>query len=96
MFPNFEEEAPLERKITHERIALADPTSQLCTDFMSAELGEEGKDSYSILWGPFDQWLAQKAEEVGADCIFGIAVDVLLKDDAGAVMGIRAGEVCKA
>lgn len=92
VFPNFEEEAPLERKITHERIALADPTSQLCTDFMSAELGEEGKDSYSILRGPFDQWLAQKAEEVGADCIFGIAVDVLLKDDAGAVMGIRAGE----
>ena len=33
-----------------------------------------------------------RSEEVGADCIFSIAINVLLKDDAGAVMGIRAGE----
>lgn len=92
VFLHFEEEAPLERKITHERIALATSSSQMCIDFTSAELGEEGKDSYSVLRGPFDAWLAEKVEEAGADCIFGIAVEALLKDETGVVVGIRAGE----
>ena len=60
MFPDFESEAPLERKITHERIALMDPASQTAVDFTSPELAEEGKDSYSVLRAPFDQWLASK------------------------------------
>ena len=49
VFPDFESEAPLERKITHERIALMDPASQTAVDFTSPELAEEGKDSYSVL-----------------------------------------------
>ena len=61
VFPDFESEAPVERKITHERIAMMDPSSQMTVDFTSSELGEEGKDSYSVLRGPFDQWLAEKA-----------------------------------
>ena len=92
VFPDFESEAPLERKITHERIALMDPGSQLAVDFTSAELAEEGKDSYSILRGPFDQWLASKAEEAGAEYICGIAVEELVKDAGGRVVGVRAGE----
>lgn len=52
VFPDFESEAPVERKITHERIALMDPSSQMTVDFTSSELGEEGKDSYSVLRGP--------------------------------------------
>mgnify|MGYP002596969681 CR=1 FL=1 len=92
VFPDFESEAPLERKITHERIALMDPASQTAVDFTSPELAEEGKDSYSVLRAPFDQWLASKAEDAGAEYICGIAVEELLKDEAGKVVGIRAGE----
>lgn len=92
VFPNFEEEAPLERKITHERIALMDPTSNMTIDFTSPELAREGADSYSVLRGPFDQWLASKAEDAGAEYIYGIAVEELIKDDAGRVTGVRAGE----
>lgn len=92
VFPNFEEEAPLERKITHERMALMDPKSNLTIDFMSDVLAEEGKDSYSVLRGPFDQWLAEKAEEAGAEYICGIAVEELIKDETGRVVGVRAGE----
>ena len=51
-----------------------------------------GADSYSVLRGPFDQWLASKAEEAGAEYICGIAVEELLKDGSGRVTGIRAGE----
>ena len=92
VFPNFEEEAPLERKITHERMAFMDPAAQMAIDFTSPELALEGKDSYSVLRAPFDQWLASKAEDAGAEYICGIAVEELIKDDAGRVVGVRAGE----
>ena len=92
VFPDFESEAPVERKITHERIAMMDPKSQMTVDFTSSELGEEGKDSYSVLRGPFDQWLAEKAEEAGAEYICGIAVEELIKDGSGRVTGVRAGD----
>ena len=92
VFPDFEREAPLERKITHERMAFMDPASQLAIDFTSPELAEEGRDSYSVLRAPFDQWLAEKAEEAGAEYICGIAVEELLKDGSGKVCGVRAGE----
>ena len=92
VFPDFESEAPLERKITHERIAMLDPASGTTVDFTSPELAEEGKDSYSVLRGPFDQWLAEKAEGAGAEYICGIAVEDLIKDESGRVAGVRAGE----
>ena len=92
VFPDFESEAPLERKITHERIAMLNSDSEMTIDFTSPVLAEEGKDSYSVLRGPFDQWLAEKAEDAGAEYICGIAVEELLKDESGKVVGIRAGE----
>ncbi len=92
VFPDFEQEAPLERKITHERIALMDHESAMSIDFTSPELAVEGADSYSVLRGPFDQWLAEKAEEAGAEAIYGIPVEELIKDESGRVVGVRAGE----
>ena len=92
VFPDFAEEAPLERKITHERIAMMDPARNLTLDFTSPELARTGADSYSVLRGPFDQWLAEKAEGAGAEYICGIPVEELVKDETGRVIGIRAGE----
>ena len=92
VFPDFEQEAPLERKITHERIALMDHESAMTIDFTSPELAREGADSYSVLRGPFDQWLAEKAEEAGVEAIYGIPVEELVKDESGRVIGVRAGE----
>lgn len=92
VFPNFEEEAPLERRITHERISLMSDDANFTIDFSSKAMKQEGRDSYSVLRGPFDQWLAGKAEEAGAEFIYGIAVESLVKDDAGKVCGVRAGE----
>ena len=92
VFPDFEQEAPLERKITHERIALMDHESAMTIDFTSPELARAGADSYSVLRGPFDQWLAEKAEEAGVEAIYGIPVEELIKDESGRVIGVRAGE----
>lgn len=91
VFPDFEEEAPLERKITHERISLMAPDSAFTVDFSSEDMLVSGQDSYSVLRGPFDQWLASKAEDEGVEAIYGIAVEELLKDEKGKIIGISAG-----
>ena len=83
---------PFERKIAHERIALLDPTSNMTIGFSSDELVEDECASYAVLRSTFDQWLAELAEAAGAEYIFGIGVEQLLKDDTGAVIGVSAGE----
>ncbi len=92
VFPDFEQEAPLERKVTHERISLMTGDSNFTIDFSSNDMLVAGQDSYTVLRAPFDQWLAEKAEEAGAETIFGIPVEELVKDDAGKIIGVRAGE----
>ena len=86
------EDIPFQRKITHERIALMDPTSNLTLDFTSKELAEPGNDSYSILRAPFDAWLAELCEQAGCEIIAGIGVEDLVKDESGTVIGVKAGE----
>lgn len=83
---------PFERKIAHERIAFLGERSGTTVDFTSDELLEQGRESYSVLRSPFDQWLAELAEGAGADYITGIPVEELVKDESGAVIGVRAGE----
>lgn len=91
VFPDFEEEAPLERKIIHERISMISPDSNFTVDFTSEAMRESKSDSYSVLRGPFDQWLAEKAEAAGAEFIYGISVESLVKED-NRIIGVKAGE----
>ena len=90
VFPDFEESAPLQRRITHEKLSLAAPDALFTMDFTAEDLRESGKDSYAVLRGPFDQWLAERAEEAGAEFIYGIAVEDLIVRD-GRVCGVVAG-----
>ncbi len=92
VFPDFRDEAPIERRIVHERISMMAPDANFTIDFASDEMSKQGQDSYAVLRGPFDQWLAEKAEEAGAEYIYGIAVEKLVKDEAGKVVGVQAGE----
>lgn len=86
------DEIPFERKITHERIAIMDSKSNMTIDFTSDQLGIDGHDNYSVLRGEFDQWLMNICEDAGCEIIPGIAVEGLLKDPSGAVIGIKAGD----
>ena len=86
------DDIPFERKITHERISLMDPKSALTIDFSSEQLAQSGQESYSVLRGEFDQWLMGLIEEAGCEIIPGIPVEELIKDESGAVVGVRAGE----
>jgi electron transfer flavoprotein-quinone oxidoreductase len=91
VFPDFEQQAPLERRITHERISMLAPDANFTVDFTSQAMRVQGQDSYAVLRAPFDEWLAAQAEDAGAEYIFGIAVEGLLKDGSR-VTGVRAGE----
>ena len=64
---------PFERKITHERIAMIDPASNMTIDYTSEKFSEEGSESYSVLRATFDGWLAELAENAGCEIITGIA-----------------------
>ena len=91
IMPNFAAEAPVERKITREKVFMMTEDSAAGLDFYSGRLGVQGKDSYSVLRGIFDQWLGEKAETAGANIISGICVDSLIVKD-GQVCGVVAGE----
>lgn len=91
VFPDFASEAPLERKITTERISFVTGDEATTVMFTSPRLGGESCSSYSVLRGPFDEWLASKAEEAGAECVYEITVEDVLKDESGRVVGVSAG-----
>jgi electron transfer flavoprotein-quinone oxidoreductase len=90
IFPNFANEAPVERRITREKISMMTNDSIVTADFNSPALGLSGSESYSVLRGAFDQWLAEQAEKAGAAIVTGIRVDDLIMR-SGKVCGIIAG-----
>lgn len=89
VFPDFATEAPLERKITHEKVSFITEKGNFTAGFTSPALGIEGSESYSVLRGPFDQWLQSKAEDAGAEYVNGIAVEDLVTDGSR-IIGVRA------
>ncbi|MCX5780394.1 MAG: FAD-dependent oxidoreductase [Firmicutes bacterium] len=86
-------EAPLERKVTHEQIMMLGGERAVNIDFHDPSFNKEGTIpiSYTILRARFDEWLAGKAEEMGAMLACGIRVDQLLEKD-GKIVGVLAGE----
>ena len=90
IFPDFAKEAPVERKITKERISFMTEDSATTVEYAADKLGEQGKATYSICRAHFDPWLAGKAEEAGAMYVTGIRVDEVLVRD-GKVCGVIAG-----
>ncbi len=90
VFPDFAQSAPLERRITRERVTMLAPDAAITLDVTDELMGAERYESYSVLRARFDPWLAAQAEEAGAEFIHGIAVETLLMTD-GRVTGVRAG-----
>ncbi|NTU88308.1 MAG: FAD-dependent oxidoreductase [Actinobacteria bacterium] len=91
IIPGFTAEAPLERKITRECVTMLTDDSAVGLDYRSTRLGKQGSDSYSVLTSVLDQWLADKAEEAGAQIIAGISIENLIVRE-GRVCGVIAGD----
>lgn len=80
-------DAPLEREVTREMLMFltAEESVVIDSSFPSKE------QSYTVLRGNLDAWLAEKAEEAGAMLIPGSTVDGLIIRD-GKVVGIKTGD----
>lgn len=86
-------EAALERRVTHEQIMMLGKDTAVSIDYHDPSFNEEGRApmSYTILRARFDEWLAGKAEEIGAMVACGIKVDDLIEKN-GKIIGVQAGE----
>lgn len=90
ILPNFAAEAPIERVVKHEKVSLLTEDGGLDIGYSSAKLSAAPESaSYTVLRAKFDQWLAEKAEEAGAEVAAGFLVDELLEED-GRIVGISA------
>lgn len=90
VMPGFAEEAPLERKVTKERVALMTEKGVVNIEYASGKPDTPETASYTVLRSKFDKWFAEKCEEVGVMMVPGIRVDSLLKD-GDKIVGIDAG-----
>ncbi|HEQ1859007.1 TPA: FAD-dependent oxidoreductase [Providencia alcalifaciens] len=96
IIPGFTKEAPIERMITHEKLSFMTETGGMTVDYQNGDPQKPEETSWSILRGKLDPWLAEQAENAGAQCITGIRVDKLVERD-GKVVGVEAdGDVLEA
>jgi electron transfer flavoprotein-quinone oxidoreductase len=90
LFPGLWEEAPLERFIVHEGVAVLAKERSVTMNYSGSELRQEPRQSYSVLRSKFDRWLAERAEEKGAMVLPKVRVDAVIKED-GKIAGVLAG-----
>lgn len=91
IMPGFAQQAPVERKVTREKISFLTDESAVTMDYHSEQPDIPTKASYTVLRNLFDPWLMEKAEEAGVQFIPGVRVDALLRD-GNRVTGVQAGE----
>lgn len=91
IYPEFWEDAPVERAIRGHGLIFLGEGSSTTLDFRDDEALSAPYNAFSVLRARLDPWMAQQAEEAGAMVIRGYTVDELLLED-GRVTGVRAGE----
>jgi electron transfer flavoprotein-quinone oxidoreductase len=91
IMPGFTHTAPVERKITKEKISFLTAQSAVTLDYQSPPAETAEKGSWTVLRHGFDTWLMEQAEAAGAQCITGVRVDALIQKD-GRVTGVQAGD----
>ena len=94
--PDWWEEAPFERQVVKERLAIVAPESSITVELNSERFRQTPHPSYTILRSTFDRWFADRVSERGALIIPGYKVDDLVIED-GQVKGIvSAGDTIHA
>lgn len=90
LFPDLWSAAPLERYIVHEGATLMARDRSVAIDYSGDELKAEPHQSYSVLRGKFDRWLAEQVEAKGAMLLTKVRVDDVIMEN-GKVAGVLAG-----
>lgn len=88
ILPDFARTAPLERKVTQERLSLMTGTSMTTLDYRHHV---DTACSSTVLRARFDPWLMEQAQLTGAQCITGVQVDALIRIN-DRVTGVRIGD----
>src|SRR4051794_21558072 len=89
LHPGWWEEAPIQRWVTRRSTMVLTATQALTVDFRSAAWGRPPYNGATAYRPDFDHWLAGKAEADGAHLLTSTTVTGLLRDPAGAVVGVR-------
>ena len=90
LIPDFRKTAPLERRVTKERISILEGGRATTVEY-EAEPARADEESYVVLRSVFDKWLADQAEKAGAMVVNRIQVDSLILEQ-GKVVGVRCGK----
>lgn len=90
LFPDFWEEAPVERYILRHRFSFLTEDASLSAEFMTKRFGESPYNGFTLLRSRFDRWFAARAEQAGAVVASGLQADDLLWN-RNQVIGIKAG-----
>ena len=90
IFPDFLDQAPIERRITRNCLSFLNPTSFVNVDYWDTRLAEP-VNAVTVLRAKFDSWLAEQCEQAGVTVMPGVKVDSLITE-GGQYVGVRAGE----
>ncbi len=82
IFPDFVRSAPLERKITREKLSALTNGGASTLDYHHADAA-----CWSVLRARLDPWLFAQAEQAGAQCLTGVQVESF-KIENGAIRGV--------
>ena len=94
VFPDFLDEAPVERRITRNYINFLNAESSIGLDYKDTRLADP-VNAVTVLRAKLDPWLAEKCEEAGVFIMSGVRVDRVLTEDGAngkRVVGVQAGE----
>jgi electron transfer flavoprotein-quinone oxidoreductase len=90
LFPDFWNEAPVERYIGQHKYSLLTEDASFSFNFSSKKFGTPPYNGFSVLRSKFDRWFASQAEQAGAVVAAGLEAEDLLWD-GNTVAGIKAG-----
>jgi electron transfer flavoprotein-quinone oxidoreductase len=94
VFPEFLDEAPVERRITRNYINFLNAESSVAIDYKDTRLADP-VNAVTVLRAKLDPWLAENCEEAGVLIMPGVRVDRVLTQDGASgkrVVGVQAGE----
>ena len=85
IFPNFEENAPLERKIVSHKYVLRTEKETVSVGYIAREADSNG---YSVIRSKFDRWMSQEAQKEGVVLVSETLVkDLIIKENK--IVGVK-------
>ncbi|MHA2169543.1 MAG: FAD-dependent oxidoreductase [Candidatus Kariarchaeaceae archaeon] len=78
ILPDWQQEAPIERYLVNKRIGFLSKEDATVFDFHFDSWNELPYPGVSVQRGGFDEWLAEKAQELGVAVLSGITIDKLI------------------